>query len=167
MSAGAVHIGYMGEQVVKLDLFRHGFFEIYEAQSGSPFDLRVGIGNDRFLKVQVKTAVRPRIGPATQKIASYKFEFTTHPGRRTNKRRPYSRGQVDIFAIVGLDQAMVGYVAAGERRSIAVQDPYYNPPERNGQGNLWSTGGHVWHFSELTWTSAMEELERASGLLLQ
>lgn len=104
--------GKAGEYLVCADLILKGYIAFLSEQ-GLSFDVLAEVGG-RLAKIQVKTtrAPNPAVRNELHKVG-YLFNID-RMGKGGSKK--YETGTVDIFALVGLDTRVVGYLAAKDIR---------------------------------------------------
>lgn len=110
-----MQMGKAGEYLVCADLIMKGFIA-YPSEQGLPYDVVLDI-DGKLLKIQVKTAIKPRLVPQRKnETQTYIFDLAR---RGKSGRGTYSNVDVDIFALVALDKMEVGYIAAMEDTKYA------------------------------------------------
>lgn len=102
--------GKAGEYLVCFDLVTQGYVAFLSEQ-GLPFDI-VLAANSRLYKVQVKSSFVPRV-LSKRPIPVYAFQKT----KGVNNSKYYTADDVDIFAFVGIDEKVVGYLWAKDVKS--------------------------------------------------
>ena len=110
-----MQMGKAGEYLVCADLIMKGFIA-YPSEQGLPYDVVLDL-DGKLLKIQVKTAIKPRLVPQRKnETQTYIFDLAR---RGKSSRGTYSNVDVDIFALVALDKMEVGYIAAMEDTKYA------------------------------------------------
>jgi hypothetical protein len=105
-----LQIGKAGEYLVCADLILKGFVA-FPSEQGLPYDVVLDNGK-KLLKIQVKTTERLRIVPQRNKESKcYIFNIKRH-GK--NNKRKYELNEIDIFALVCLNNRRVGYLLNAE-----------------------------------------------------
>ena len=101
-----LQIGKAGEYLVCCDLIMKGYVAFISEQ-GLPYDVVLDDGN-RMYRVQVKSNLTYKKTPqrATERMI-YIFNVKR---RGKNNTQKYTSGDVDIFALVGLDSKIVAYL---------------------------------------------------------
>lgn len=103
---GDFQIGKAGEYLVCADLILNGYVA-YPSEQGLPYDVVLDIG-DRLLKVQVKTTRTHKQTP--QRVNnSNTYAFNVKRRGKLN-REVHTTTSCDLFALVALDQRIVGYI---------------------------------------------------------
>lgn len=105
--------GIAGEYLVCFDLAMSGY-KAFPSDQGLPFDL-VLEHQDKLLKMQVKSSIRPRTTNQRGEQPPVYIFGTMVRGKQGKKR--YDANCVDIFALAGLDERAVGYVARKDIKS--------------------------------------------------
>lgn len=113
-----LHIGRAGEHLVAADLMINGY-ECFHAAQGMPYDLVADI-DGRLLKVQVKTtAGRRRVPQRKGHIPAYLF-WVNRCGK--GGLGGYEKSGIDLFALVSLEERVVGYLPGAEMaRTLVVR----------------------------------------------
>lgn len=112
-TSNELQIGKAGEYLVCSDLILKGFIA-YPSEQGLPYDICLDTGAE-IKRVQVKTTQTYRTVPQRVKeTKAYIFNIRNHG--KGNKRK-YKFGEVDLFALVALDTATVGYLQHKEMAS--------------------------------------------------
>lgn len=101
-----MQIGKAGEYLSCADLIMKGLIA-YPSEQGLPYDVLIDTGV-KLLKCQVKTTEKPRVIPQRRKeTKAYIFNIKRHG--KNNKKR-YGNNDVDVFALVELENKSVVYV---------------------------------------------------------
>ncbi len=101
-----LQIGKAGEYLTCYDMIMKDCIA-YLSEQGLPYDVVIDTGS-KLLKCQVKTTERPRVIPQRNKeTLAYIFNVKRH-GKNGTKR--YDENEIDIFALVCLDNKDVGYI---------------------------------------------------------
>ena len=107
-----LQIGKAGEYLVCADLIIKGFVA-FPSEQGLPYDVLLDNGR-KLIRIQVKTCEKPRILlQRRSETLVYQYNIKRH-GKNNTKR--YSDDEVDIFALVALDQRTVGYLNCSDTR---------------------------------------------------
>ncbi len=112
MDMGELDYGIAGEYLTCFDLAMSGY-KAFPSDQGLPFDA-VLEHKGALLKVQVKAAKQPRTTRQRGKQPPV-YIFGTMTSRGKGGKKQYDNKHVDIFALAGLAERAVGYVA---RRDI-------------------------------------------------
>lgn len=109
---GDFQIGKAGEYLVCADLILKGYVA-YLSEQGLPYDVVLDTG-DRLLKVQVKTTRTHKQTPQrVNNCNTYAFNVK----RRGKKNRAlHTTTSCDLFALVALDERVVGYIPNADVR---------------------------------------------------
>lgn len=120
-----LNIGRAGEYLVCFDLAMHGY-KAYLTSQGMPYDIILDV-NGVLYKIQVKTTRKPvRVPQRINRIDKYLFHITR---RGKNGRKTYQEKDVDIFALVALDEKTIGYFSPSKiRTTMAFAPENMNPP---------------------------------------
>jgi hypothetical protein len=113
---GDMQAGKAGEYLVCADLILQGFIA-FPSEQGLPYDVVADVGTS-LVRIQVKTTRQPlSIPQRVNQVPGYLFHV-----RRKGKegRKRYEGGEVDIFALVGLDLRTIGYVPAARVRTTMI-----------------------------------------------
>ena len=102
--------GKAGEYLACADLILKGLVA-YPSEQGLPYDILIDL-EDRFLKVQVKSTLEPRIVPQ-RSIETRAYMFNVKRCGKNGIHR-YGPEDIDIFAIVALDTREVGYLKGAD-----------------------------------------------------
>lgn len=105
-----LQIGKAGEYLVCADLITKGYIA-FPSEQGLSFDVVLLVDNILY-KIQVKTTRCPQPVPQrVQRTDKYLFHV-----RRCGKggRRSYFINEIDIFALVGLDSKVIGYLSSDQ-----------------------------------------------------
>lgn len=118
-----LQVGKAGEHFVCFDLLRAGY-EAFPSDQGLPYDVVVDMSG-RLLRVQVKTAVRPRNGNATGKSPNFVYGF--HPRKRgKNGASRLNSDHADIVAFVGLKDSVAAYFWISDvAQTVSLYPPDY------------------------------------------
>lgn len=101
-----LQIGKAGEYIVCADLIMKGLIA-YPSEQGLPYDVVIDV-DGKLLKCQVKTTEKPReIQQRNKKTFAYIFNIKRH-GK--NGIRKYTKNEVDIFALVELENRTSIYI---------------------------------------------------------
>lgn len=102
-----LQIGIAGEYLVCADLILNGYVA-FQSEQGLPFDVVLSHQN-KLLKIQVKTTRKYKRTP--QRITDIPV-YIFHIGNngKMNRRKRYSKNDVDIFALVALDTKTISYI---------------------------------------------------------
>ena len=122
--------GKAGEYLVCADLILKGFIA-YPSEQGLSYDVVLDTGK-KLYKIQVKTTRKPVPIPQ-RKHSTKRYIFNI---RRCGKkgRRFYEKGEVDIFALVALDEHVIGYIKEEQAKSTMFflpEEKLYKMDERN------------------------------------
>ena len=101
-----MQLGKAGEYFVCFDLIKRGY-TAYTSEQGLPYDIVLDVGNNLY-KVQVKTTREPYKVPQRKNTTKKYLFHVNRCGKNTKKE--YTRNDVDIFALVGIDKMIVGYL---------------------------------------------------------
>lgn len=101
-----LQIGKAGEYLVCADLILKGF-TAYPSEQGLPYDVVLDI-DGKLIKVQVKTTETYRIIPQRNTDTKAYIFNVKRKGKNGNKR--YGSDEVDLFALVCLNNKTIGYV---------------------------------------------------------
>lgn len=105
-----LQIGKAGEYIVCADLVIMGLIA-YPSEQGLPYDVVIDTGY-KLLKCQVKTTSKPRKIP--QRLTnSYAYIFNIKRNGRNGLSR-YSDDEIDLFALVELENRSVIYLTADD-----------------------------------------------------
>lgn len=105
-----LHNGRIGEHLAAADIMMHGY-ECFQSAQGMPYDLIADIGG-LLKKVQVKTTQSVRSVPQrVEHIPAHLF-WINRCGK--GGKACYPPGEIDLFALVSLEEKSVGYIAAGK-----------------------------------------------------
>lgn len=120
-----LHVGRAGQHIAAADFLSEGH-DPFSAAEGMPYDLVVDV-DGRLLRVQVKTTREPK---ATTNRAFGMPGYIFHV-RRCGKggRQSYTVADVDLFALVALDEKSVGYIAASQMPTTF----FVRPESQRGQ----------------------------------
>lgn len=103
-----MQLGKAGEYLVCFDLIKQGYIA-YPSEQGLPYDVILDVGNNLY-KIQVKTTREPYKIPQRKNITK---KYLFHVNRCGKKAKfGYSQNDVDIFALVGIDKMIIGYLPA-------------------------------------------------------
>ena len=106
MNSQGLQIGIAGEYIACADLLIKGL-TAYPTEQGLPYDLIIDNGN-KLLKCQVKTTSKPRkISQRRTDTFAYIFNIKRH-GKNNGTR--YTKKDVDVFALVELEERTVIYI---------------------------------------------------------
>lgn len=101
-----LQIGKAGEYLVCADLILKGF-TAYPSEQGLPYDVVLDI-DGKLIKVQVKTTETYRSVPQRNTDSKAYIFNVKRKGKNGNKR--YDNDEVDLFALVCLNNKAVGYI---------------------------------------------------------
>ena len=101
-----LQIGKAGEYLVCADLILKGF-TAYPSEQGLPYDVVLDI-DGKLIKVQVKTTETYRSIPQRNTDSRAYIFNVKRKGKNGNKR--YGNDEVDLFALVCLNNKAVGYI---------------------------------------------------------
>lgn len=105
-----LQIGKAGEYIACADIIIKGLVA-YPSEQGLPYDVVIDTGV-KLLKCQVKTTVKPRKIPQRNKeTKAYIFNIRRHG---TNGAKLYDFDEVDLFALVELEERKVSYLLNNE-----------------------------------------------------
>lgn len=112
--------GKVGEYLVCADLILRGY-TAFPSEQGLPYDVVADIGG-RLFKVQVKTTRTLRPVPQRKEHTS---AYIFHVGKcGKGGVKSYSQSDVDLFALVALDDRTIGYMKPSEiRRTMIFRAP--------------------------------------------
>lgn len=103
---GDFQIGKAGEYLVCADLILKGHIA-YPSEQGLPYDVVLDVGS-RLFKVQVKTTRTHKYAPQrVNNINTYAFNVKR---RGKLNRGVHTESSCDLFALVALDEKIVGYI---------------------------------------------------------
>ena len=101
-----LQIGKAGEYIACADIIIKGLIA-YPSEQGLPYDVVIDTGV-KLLKCQVKTTTKPRKVPQRNKESiAYIFNIRRHG---TNGAKIYDFNEVDLFALVELEERKVSYL---------------------------------------------------------
>lgn len=122
-----MQIGKAGEHLVCFDLIKRGYVA-YLSEQGLPYDVILDTG-DKLYKIQVKTTREP--SDITQRVkATKRYLFhVKRCGKKQNKE--YKTNDVDIFALVGIDKMVIGYLPADKVKQTMFFLPEGDKPIRS------------------------------------
>lgn len=107
-----LQIGKAGEYLVCADLIMSGYIA-YPSEQGLPYDVVLDAGG-RLLKVQVKTT---RTHKQTPQRVNNSNTYAFNVKRRGKMNRElHTTTSCDLFALVALDERIVGYIPNAEVR---------------------------------------------------
>ena len=101
-----MQLGKAGEYLVCFDLIKRGY-TAYPSEQGLPYDLILDVG-DALYKVQVKATREPYKVPQRKNITKKYLFHVNRCGKKAKKE--YTHNDVDIFALVGIDKMIIGYL---------------------------------------------------------
>ena len=105
-----LEIGKAGEYLVCCDLAKNGVIAFLSDQ-GLPYDVLIDV-DGVLLKCQVKTSASPT---AIARKESFNNSYVFRIKKNTKgKRVKYEKNEVDVFALVSLDEMSVGYFLPSE-----------------------------------------------------
>lgn len=113
MKLSDLAIGKAGEYLVCADLILNGHVA-FPSEQGLPYDIVADI-NGSLLKVQVKTTSGVKQAP-TRKNHMPAYVFNVKRCGK-NGKQTYRVGDVDIFALVGLDSKSIAYLTTKQAKS--------------------------------------------------
>lgn len=117
--------GKVGEYLVCADLILRGY-TAFPSEQGLPYDVVADIGG-RLFKVQVKTTRAPRAIPQRKEHTTGYLFHVGKCGKRGVKQ--YSDADVDLFALVALDDRVIGYMSPSNVRRTMV----FRAPQNRGK----------------------------------
>lgn len=120
-----LNVGRAGEYLVCFDLAMHGY-NAYLTSQGMPYDVILDIKGHLY-KIQVKTTRKAvRVPQRINRIDKYIFNINRH-GKKGKKT--YQNQDVDIFALVALDEKTIGYFLPNKiKTTMAFAPENMNPP---------------------------------------
>lgn len=104
-----MQLGKAGEHLVCFDLIKSGY-NAYLTEQGLPYDIILDDGVNLF-KIQVKTTREPVLYGKNTRTKKYLFNINRCVKREKKK---YNDSDVDIFALVGIDKMVIGYLPKGK-----------------------------------------------------
>lgn len=112
-TSNEMQIGKAGEYIACADLIIKGLIA-YPSEQGLPYDVLIDTGK-KLLRCQVKTTEKPRKVPQRSKESfAYIFNIKRH-GK--NMQKQYTPQEVDVFALVELENRQVVYLTNNEMPS--------------------------------------------------
>lgn len=117
--------GKVGEYLVCADLILRGY-TAFPSEQGLPYDVVADIGG-RLFKVQVKTTRAPRAIPQRKEHTTGYLFHVGKCGKGGVKQ--YSDADVDLFALVALDDRVIGYMSPSNVRRTMV----FRAPQNRGK----------------------------------
>ncbi len=116
-----LHTDRAGEHLVAADILMRGY-DCFLAAQGMPYDMIVDVGG-QLLKVQVNTTSNVRKRPQREShIPTYLF-WINRCGK--GGKSTYTSTDVDLFALVALDEKIVGYLTTDDMPTT-----YFVRPEK-------------------------------------
>ena len=109
-----MQIGKAGEYLVCADLITKGYIA-YPSEQGLPYDVVLDAGS-KLLKVQVKTTRASKAVPQRKEPVPC-YQFNVGLNGKGNKRSEYGINDVDMFAVVSLDNKIIGYLPSDDVRT--------------------------------------------------
>lgn len=109
---GDLQIGKAGEYLVCADLILKGYVA-YPSEQGLPYDVVLDTG-DRLVKVQVKTTRTHKQTP--QRVNNHNTYAFNVKRRGKKNRELHTATSCDLFALVALDERVVGYLPNADVR---------------------------------------------------
>lgn len=117
--------GKAGEYLACADIITKGH-TAFLADKGSRFDAIMEF-NGRLFRLQIKSTRGPLLASSTSKIPVYCFNIGVNG--KLSKRRQYGANEVDIFALVDLQNKRVAYIPYRD----ALKSMKFRVPELRGQ----------------------------------
>jgi hypothetical protein len=136
LTQNALQIGRIGEFIAAAAVEQLGMDAILV--SGKKYDLLV-TKEDRIYRVQVKATSRPNV--SNRQTSKPLYEFRTAYGRLG--KQTYSKGQVDIFALVALDIRKVVFLPASDIKKITTRIPPFWFDADDSEARSWDTSVKV------------------------
>lgn len=102
-----LQIGKAGEYIVCADIIMKGLIA-FPSEQGLPYDVIIDTGK-KLLRCQVKTTEKPRKIPQRNK-ETFAYIFNVKRHGNPNNLRQYNQNEVDVFALVELENRRVVYV---------------------------------------------------------
>ena len=105
-------IGDLAEVLVNYQLAAAGLAVFFPSASHLPYDLLVDVAGGRFLRIQVKGSLAPRV---QRGVPSQGYIFNSVGSSRNRRSRgEYKADDFDWFAFAALDREQVLYVPAAD-----------------------------------------------------
>lgn len=142
-SVRALSAGIAGEHIACARLWERGV-RAFRVDQDAPYDILAQVG-DKFLRIQVKSATVPqrRAGVPSAPVG-YMFNCGQGPTRKS-----YAPGAFDLFACVGVHEAVVAWFTQPElARGVFIRSPSDVEPTRSTSRT----------FHTLTWEAALRAL---------